>query len=617
MCSYKDKNYECLRTFRPRLYEAIEKHQYSGIDKVRCDFIEEKPAKVSGKYLTVSVNGKTARLNSAFKPYEEAQKWNEQYNYRNLNTVVTLFGMGNGIFAEQILDSLADDAKLFIVEPSFAIFDYMLERADFTTFIKEGRIFFIFNEINPLEFHLYLGRYIHWSNIKSYHHCCHPGYDTLFPEDYKAYLEEICSTTDMAIVNMHTGSYFGKALATNSIKNLVYIKDGISTEEIKDDIDLNLPAIIVSAGPSLDKNIHLLKEIKNRAYIIATDTGVQHLLKRQIMPDAMVTLDPKKPARYMEYDEIQNIPLFCALEANNKIMKMHHGKKIWFRSGDYLSKMYERFGGKICDLNPGGSVATAAFSICVGLGFKRIVLIGQDLAYGEHSTHAGGLDDHVLNEEYGIKMIDGIDGKPIKSRYDWIIYRDWFESAIKEVPDVDVIDATEGGALIHGSKVMTLQQVIQDYCKKESKPFCDIVAEKKSFHEQEYGPVKEYLLQMRDEIEEIQKTARKAYEVAEKVYKTLSGGMDIKEKDFHRYSQKITEATAGIEKTSIWLLLDLYIADKVTKYMANISVVSDDERQDMIELFYSSMAVFQAVDKSVDEIRDVINETADIIEEQG
>ena len=63
-------------------------------------------------------------------------------------------------------------------------------------------------------------------------------------------------------------------------------------------------------------------------------------------------------------------------------------------------------------------------------------------------------------------MVDGWYGDMVKSRYDWIIYRNWFESAIQQLPDVEVIDATEGGALIHGSETMCLSEVIDTYCNQ-------------------------------------------------------------------------------------------------------------------------------------------------------
>ena len=55
--------------------------------------------------------------------------------------------------------------------------------------------------------------------------------------------------------------------------------------------------ILVSAGPSLNKNIMELKKAKNKAFIVATDTAVKPLLKAGIEPDLMVMVDGEKPKR--------------------------------------------------------------------------------------------------------------------------------------------------------------------------------------------------------------------------------------------------------------------------------------------------------------------------------
>ena len=59
--------------------------------------------------------------------------------------------------------------------------------------------------------------------------------------------------------------------------------------------------------------------------------------------------------------------------------------------------------------------------------------MGQDLAYeGKYYTCSGQVSK-VRNEADGIKYIEGIDGKQVKSRHDWLIYLDWFEQSIKSV----------------------------------------------------------------------------------------------------------------------------------------------------------------------------------------
>lgn len=114
-------------------------------------------------------------------------------------------------------------------------------------------------------------------------------------------------------------------------------------------------------------------------------------------------------------------------------------------------------------------------------------------------THAGGVELHIVNESYGMKMVDGVNGGKVRSRYDWLIYKDWFEDAIRALPEIEVIDATEGGALIEGSKVRTLADVIKKECKKEF-DFAAVLEETgPTFSAEEYTKVKEKMLHLEKE----------------------------------------------------------------------------------------------------------------------
>ena len=138
--------------------------------------------------------------------------------------------------------------------------------------------------------------------------------------------------------------------------------------------------------------------------------------------------------------------------------------------------MYElsRAKNKDCTLPnipTGGSVANTAYSLGINMGSEIIILIGQDLALTGNKTHADGTFQDKM-EEIDVKNsdyfeVDAVGGGKVLTRSDFKLYLDWFETRIKEWKNITTIDATEGGALIHGSKVMTLKSAIKKYCKKE------------------------------------------------------------------------------------------------------------------------------------------------------
>ena len=79
----------------------------------------------------------------------------------------------------------------------------------------------------------------------------------------------------------------------NILCNAKYVIKGYKTRQFVDVIPRNIPAIIVAAGPSLNKNILELKRLKGRAFIIAVDTAIKPLLNAGIIPDMYAVVDGK------------------------------------------------------------------------------------------------------------------------------------------------------------------------------------------------------------------------------------------------------------------------------------------------------------------------------------
>ena len=307
---------------------------------------------------------------------------------------------------------------------------------------------------------------------------------------------------------------------------------------------------------------------------------------------------------------LQDIPLFCILESNHKILDFHQGIKIWFQGGPFQKGLFSLFDKHFVEYNAGGSVATAAFSICAALEFETIVFVGQDLAYQGDVTHAGGEVSHVLNEEHGVKTIEGIDGNPVKSRHDWIIYLDWFEEAIEFIKDqTEVIDATEGGALIHGTKVMTLAEVIDNYCKQEVDIASILQGQAPVFTEDEYALVAEEIRNYSVELSEMER-------IAELAAKDCKKALHLLEKDpqnikLERMQKRVLETTSRISEYGIYDLVDIYMSQIANQYLSGVFVVSDDSHRDEVNLYRSSQMIFQGIAEAAGELRPMFEKIAE------
>lgn len=607
MTEQYQKNMDALKKSRPEFYDTF-LDTYNKKTSEKQSSIEVLEAKDGTPIFSVVKDGQRIRLNSLYRPKQEAEQWAAKFEQNNILVNAMLFGLGNGLFAEALIARLKDDATIYIYEPSMDLFVCALQNVDLSGIICNHRVHLYVQGVNQDEFFPDIRKNTHWTNLETQIYCHHTAFDILFPNEYDDFLFAIRKTYQIVQVNKDTAAYFSKKMVANMIDNLVYLRDSRYITDYIEKFPKDIPAIIVAAGPSLDKNIEELKRAKGKSFIVAVDTAMRQLIKHDILPDAMVTIDAGKPFEYMDNSALCEIPLFCMLESSHQILEFHRGLKIWCHGGAFLGHLFERHGKSFVSYNTGGSVATAAFMICVALQFANVVLIGQDLAYQGDVTHAGGEISHVLNEEQGIQLIDGIAGNMVKSRQDWIIYRDWFEESIKDLKDqVRVIDATEGGALIHGSEIMTLHEVIDQYCHRPVDIDEILKSAPSIFDSIEYQSVRSELIGYITDMKNMQKEARQAMNDCDKILRML------KRKEHSsvlvKLQNKVLQTIKKIEQMSAYDLIDLNMAKETNQYLNGIFVVGKDEEEDTQEMFRNTKKIFREVAGSIQEIIPALEKT--------
>ncbi len=603
---FKEKNFKLLKEFRPEFYdkvvEGIEASKYSE------EGIEYLEARDGSRILSLVRNGKTVRLNSMYRPIQEAKKWTEQYEFQNLHISVLMFGIGNGTFIREMLKKLDKESIVILYEPDFSVFVYQLYHQDFSDIIKDERIFLFVKEVDEEALYDFISRKSHWSILPSRIVCHHPGYDTMFAEECLEFKRSIKYINEVEVVNRNTLAALSHALILNTLKSLHFIRESNYIGEFIDVVPEDIPAIIVSAGPSLDKNIEQLRKAVGHALIVATDTSVKYLLQHDVPFDVMVTVDPRKGVGHIRDPKCAGVPIFAAFESRNEIMEFHTGRKIWVRSSSYIENLYARCGRVFPPYHPGGSVATAAFQICRVLGVRQIVLIGQDLAYSGTTTHAGGVKTNIHAEKNSVQYVKGIDGKPVLSRGDWVIYKKWFEDEIKQDDTLDVIDATEGGALIEGAQIMALSDVIEEHCKNTF-VFQEIVdAKKPTFTEEEYQKVKAECETLHSQFMELGNKAREGIKVTGELLKMLHR-KEINPKKENKKVAALRKINSFIEEQPANELLEVFTSDKTAKEIQKVNKMSDDDEKNMIDTLEISKVVYREMLNGIDVLDPVLEES--------
>lgn len=603
---YAEKNRSILQELRPKLYEKMmEKEEEQSLSFESFDKIETRDGNWA---LCIKKDGKVNRMNSTYRPLQEAKKWAEQFNYQNMNIIAILYGLGNGVFLGEMLKHLDSDAKVYVCEPDLALFQYCLDHFDMEEILNDERVQIYVDQINLDGFAGALERNVHWTNLTSQIVSHHPSYDKVYIEQYKDFLAVVENVNKLAKVNRDTEEHLAHSAVSNVMKNLHFIKDSNYIPDLTAEISEEVPAIVVAAGPSLDKNIDLLKNAKGKAFILATDTAVKYLLAHDAPFDAIITLDARKSPKHLADERCEKVPIFSNVEAKNLFLENNRSRKIWFRCEPYTEALYKDFGREFPPYSSGGSVATGAFSTCVALGFKKIVLIGQDLAYDGDVTHAGGVEKHIVNESYGSKMVDGVNGGKVRSRYDWLIYKDWFEDAIRALPEIEVIDATEGGALIEGSKVRTLADVIENECNREFDFAAILEKTGPTFSAEEYAKVKDKMLHLEKEFVLLHSKAKEGKKAQEELTKLIHTHNMSAQKE-EKCLKTIRKVNNVIEKQSAYKLLDTYITGTTTEKVQQINMLSEDADENMLQTLAISGAVYSAMIEAVEELTPLLKES--------
>ena len=234
------------------------------------------------------------------------------------------------------------------------------------------------------------------------------------------------------------------------------------------------PAVIASTGPSLDKNVHLLKGLEDKVLILCPDASLKILLAKGIKPHIVVSLERTngilKFYKDLTEDDLEQTYFMFTPVLTQEVLQAFKGRKFTvyrdYKHFDWL----EVDKGKHDIKSSSGNMA---FKVAQVLGCDPIVLIGQDLAFAKDgNTHAKGMALGTRIEEHyerGVVEVMGNDGEMIKTSMIMFPFIKEFELDLSK-HNGRVINATEGGAKIVGAEVKTFKETIDQYIQESYDP---------------------------------------------------------------------------------------------------------------------------------------------------
>lgn len=548
----KSKNLKLLEKSFPGISGLIEEKKNILLERETLQIMEET-AFTGERILVAEKEGRRLYLAGRRDPLAHPVNQIAALGKIIPNAPVFILGMGNYHYLEE-LDKVADDTvQILLYEPIFSVFYKQLGLVDFEEVFKKRTIALIIEGINEEALDELVRDMLHGDRVPLMKYFILPNYVELCLKKVENFLDIMQEYVKSYYTGLGTRMFFRNNLADNFYSNVRYMRKGFKAFQLLSVIPTDIPAFIVSAGPSLNKNMKELKRAKNKSFIIAVDTAIKPLLKEGIVPDMFATLDGIKPVELVEQEEAKEIPLLVKLNATKGMLDYHTGKKFFINDGfRYANQLFEINQKSLEGFPVGGSVATLAFSLVCNLGFTKIIFVGQDLAYTDNKSHADGTFQDKMPQEDTKKflMVPGNYEKEVPTLSNLDGYRKWFGEAIqfwKEGRHVEFINATEGGAKIEGTVLMPLSEVVDKECKKEVDIKSCIDSLEPFFNEEEQTRILEYFHDTPNQIHGIVRLAREGKKIYQQLDKLCRNG-NMDKRAYQKILKRVKKNREKIEK---------------------------------------------------------------------
>ncbi|EGA2833493.1 motility associated factor glycosyltransferase family protein, partial [Campylobacter coli] len=392
---------------------------------------------------------------------------------------------GNGILFKALLQN-KNHQHIVVFEKDIEIIWIMFHILDFSNELQSARLMILQTSSLDIEF------FSNFCSSKPFFQFSRIYFLELMSHYYERFHEDILGLNKKLAENFKNSivSHGNDPLdALQGIEQFVYNLPSMITHPSYKELlskrkNLSDTAIIVSTGPSLTKQLPLLKKYASKATIFCADSSYPILAKHGIKPDYVCMLERTEITAeffnndFWEFDKdivfivksVTHPHTIKYLQKNNRafILVSTYASFIQYLKLDYFGYF-----------NMGFSVAHMACYLSLHLNHKNIIFIGQDLAYAENgnshpddyqnsANYESQMYEHILTEAYGGKG-------EVKTHHVWLMFKQNLEQDIEKIQkylDTKVYNCTEGGARIKGAIEKPFLWACENLLDKDlNKPF--------------------------------------------------------------------------------------------------------------------------------------------------
>ncbi|EIL6757443.1 motility associated factor glycosyltransferase family protein [Campylobacter jejuni] len=392
---------------------------------------------------------------------------------------ICIYGIGNAL----LIKNLAKHYKhLFVFESEIELFILALSVLDLSEELCSGKIYLVDIEEERVDIQLLIlfDMKDMFEYLSLYEMFVNNVYYKKFYEDVWHKADELCEKNIKVVIrNLNSSLCIGFECYSHLLQNIPSMLESIPFQRILSERKNKFEnAIVVSAGPSLAKQLPLLKAYQDKAVIFCADGALSMLEKEGIVPDYVTNLDFTDLAMkfFQNKENLKQsiIALECATHPNVARSLKAENCMIILRN----KALYQRF--NLSDfgyIDTGTHVSHFSYTLALALGFKNIIMIGQDLAFDEKgNSHSQGFS---YGEQFsGEKTVPTLKTQAYAGKGEVLTHITWNDYRIKleylfacNDQKAKFYNATEGGARINFTEELSFKECCEKLLTKEKPQF--------------------------------------------------------------------------------------------------------------------------------------------------
>lgn len=446
-----------------------------------CRFFHAADGTVSGE---IAVNGTTRPLGSRHRPLEEADEFVARIDMAEHATLVVL-GFGLGHHVRRLGERMERTGVVLVYEPDLALLRDVLARIDHSTWIRGCNLIVVDDLEDRGEWARRLGG-LDVILVQGVRILEHPPSRMRLGDAAKRIAERMAESVRAARLSMSTTLVRSVATANAYLGNIALYAAGHGCAELKDVAKGRL-GIVVSAGPSLRKNIHHLAVdgVRDRCVVVATQTTLKPLLQAGVRPHFVCALDwhhiSKRFYEGIREEDVAGTTLIVDPQANPIIPRSYPGPVRVFHA-DFLKAILGPVGRDMGRVQTGNTVAHLCYTFARWLGCDPVALIGQDLGFtdGLYYSRGTAIDDvwapelnpfntvemmewqRIMRHKHHLRKVKDVNGRSIYTDAQMESYLNKFEMLFTadRANGLRTVDATEGGVAKAATEAIALSETL-------------------------------------------------------------------------------------------------------------------------------------------------------------